>query len=272
MSIPLPSNLEIKKSKEHRAQIVIEPCYPGYGVTLGNALRRVLLPSIEGAAITSFKLKGAQHEFSSLPYIKEDVIEIMLNLKAIRLKVFSDEPVILNLKVKGEKVVTAKDIAKNAQVEIINLDQTICAVTDKSSEVEMEFVAQKGRGYVTVEERENEKVDLGTIIIDAVYTPLVNVGFEIENVRVGDKTDYERLILKIETDGTITPEEALKQAADILVNHFQFVSNGKAEPAAILKEPSKEDIAEPLAKAVSVKAPEPETAKKKRGRPKKQIN
>jgi len=269
MSIPLPTSLEIKKIKDHRAQIIIEPCYPGYGVTLGNSLRRVLLSSIEGAAITAFKMIGIQHEFSSLPYIKEDVIEIILNLKAIRLKVFSDEPVVLNLKVKGEKVVTAKDIAKNAQVEIINPEQIICTLTDKSGEAEMELVAQKGRGYATVEEREKEKVDLGTIIIDAVYSPLVSVGFEIENVRVGQRTDYEKLILKVETDGTITPEEALKQAADILVQHFQFVSGGKAETAEVLKEPSEEKSNQPV-KEETIETPEPEIVKKKRGRPRKQ--
>jgi len=275
MSISLPTNIEIKQGKDNRAQITIEPCYPGYGVTLGNSLRRALLSSIEGGAITSFKINGVQHEFSSLPNIKEDVIEMMLNFKAIRLKVFSDEPVVLNIKAKGEKVVTAKDIEKNSQVEIVNPEQTVCTLTDKSSEIEMELVVQKGYGYVTVEEREKEKVAIGTIIIDAIYSPVLNVGFDIESIRVGERTDYERLILNISTDGTITPEEALKQAAQILVEQFNFIKGDKvakkASPKAAAQEeaPEKKEDKPIKEEEAVIDSEEAEKPKKKRGRPKK---
>lgn len=268
MSISLPANIEIKQDKDNRAKITIEPCYPGYGVTLGNSLRRVLLSSIEGSAITSFKIVGVKHEFSSLPNVKEDVIEMMLNFKLIRLKVFSDEPVVLNLKVKGEKVVTAKDIEKNSQVEIANPDQVICTLTDKNSEIEMELIAQKGYGYVTVEKREKEKVDIGTIIIDAIYSPVLNVAFDIENVRVGERTDYERLILKVSTDGTITSQDALGQAANILVEQFNFVKGAKVktkskEKSLEAESPNKDDLTN------SDELEKEKIAKKKRGRPKK---
>lgn len=282
MSISLPTKIDIKNGKNNKAQIIIEPCYPGYGVTLGNSLRRVLLSSIEGTAITAFKIKGVQHEFSHLPNIKEDAIEIMLNLKSIRLKSYSSEPLILNLKVKGEKLVTAKDIEKNAQVEIINGDQPICTMTDKNTELEMELTVAKGHGYVTVEEREKEKVDLGTIMIDAIYTPVINVGFDIENVRVGERTDYERLILNIETDGSLPPEDALQRASTILVRQFLFVSgeqsveNQSAEPEAELKD-GVEDSAVSIKQATVAEAAveqkgssaKAEPATKKRGRPKK---
>lgn len=278
MSISLPTKIEIKNGKDHKAQIIIDPCYPGYGVTIGNSLRRVLLSSIEGTAITSFKIRGIQHEFSSLPNIKEDIIEIILNLKSIRLKSFSEEPVNLILKTKGEKIVTAKDIEKNAQVEIINGNQPICTITDKATELEMELTVKKGHGYVTVEQREKEKVDIGTIMIDAIYSPVINVGFEIVNVRVGERTDYERLILNIETDGSLKPEEAIKQSADILVQHFLFVSGEKSaqvisqtnnEPEETVKEiPVKKSKAEKSAQPQELST-EVEQVKKKRGRPKK---
>jgi len=223
MNISLPTTLKIENLKEHKAAISIEPCFPGYGVTLGNSLRRVLLSSIEGAAITSFKVVGAEHEFSTLPFVKEDLVEIMLNLKTVRLKMFSDEPVTLSLSIKGEKVVTAGDIAKNSDVEIVNPDAVIATLTDKKASLEMEFIVEKGMGYVTVEERAKEKVALGTIMVDALFTPLVNVGFDIVNVRVGQMTDYEKVVLNVETDGTITPQEAVARANDILVEHFNFI-------------------------------------------------
>ncbi len=263
MNIPLPKDVKINSDKGNKAQIVIEPCYPGYGVTLGNSLRRILLSSLEGGAITAFKVKGVNHEFSHLPNVKEDLIEVILNLKAIRLKIFSDEPVTLNLKVKGEKEVKARDIEKNSSVEIANPEQLICTVTDKSTELEIEFTAQKGHGYVTIEQRENEKVDIGVIKIDAIYTPMKNVGFEIENVRVGDRTDYEKLVLNIETNGTITPEQALKDASQILVDHFTLINGGK------VKEEKKVELKEKIEEKVNTEIVEEKT-KKKRGRPKKE--
>lgn len=274
MSIALPTNFNLKEAKDNRATVIIEPCYPGYGVTLGNALRRVLLSSINGAAVTAFKIKGAQHEFSSLPHIKEDLVEIMLNLKKICLKVFSAEPVILNLNIKGEKVVTAGDIQKNAQVEIVNPGAVIATLTDKSASLEMELVAQTGMGYVTVEDRAKEKLDIGTIMIDALYSPVVKVGFEIENIRVGQRTDFDRLTLKIETDGTITPGAAIAQASEILVNHFQLILNStqasETKPAALeLEKEVAAQTSEAELKPAKKKEAAEEKPKAKRGRPRK---
>jgi len=273
MEITLPSKLEIKDAKNNRAEIILEPCYPGYGVTLGNALRRVLLSSLEGAAIIAFKVNGVMHEFSSLPNVKEDLVEMILNLKRIRLKTYSEEVITLNLKVKGEKVVKAGDIEKNSDVEISNPDQVIATLTDKSAELEMELKVQKGRGYVTVEERSKEKVELGIIMIDALYTPVVNVGFEVEQVRVGGRTDYDKLVMRLETDGSLTPREALTKAAEILVSHFNIVS-GESAAADALAEKEEKESGKAVAPEVTATA---ETAAadleakpvKKRGRPRK---
>lgn len=282
MLIPLPNKLDIKETKGNKATIVIEPCYPGYGVTLGNALRRVLLSSIEGSAIIAFKIKGAHHEFSSLPNVKEDLVEIILNIKKIRLRVFSDEPIILNLNASGEKAVTADDIDKNAQVEIINPSAHILTLTSLNASISMEFTAKKGMGYVTVEDRAKEKVDLGTMIIDAIYSPIVNVGFDIDNIRVGERTDYERLSLKIETDGSINPKDALLQASEILVKHFQFVGelssdkktkskekNAEQEIASAIEDIEKNKPCEFQNKSIISEAKAPDKLIKKRGRPKK---
>lgn len=278
MSIPLPNNLEISEIKGNKATIAIEPCYPGYGVTLGNSLRRVLLSSIDGAAISSVSIEGSQHEFSTLPNVKEDLVEIVLNLKKIRLKVFSDEPVLLKLSVSGEKVVKAGDIEKNSDVEIASPEAVIATLTSKDAKLDMEFIAAQGRGYVTVEDRAKEKADVGWIMIDAFYSPVVSVGFEIENIRVGDRTDYERLLLKMETDGTISPKEVLSKASEILVNHFTFIldetvvgldkkKKAKAEEADLEIEEAAE-AKEDAADLEDEDAGE-EKSKKKRGRPKK---
>lgn len=280
MTIPLPNKLEIKEAKNNKAEVVIEPCYPGYGVTLGNALRRTLLSSIEGAAVTSFKLKGVMHEFSTLPNVKEDAVEIILNLKRIRLKVHSDGPVKLNLKVKGEKTVTAGDIEKNSDVEVINKNQVIATLTDKSAELDMELFAQKGMGYVTVEDRAKEKAELGVIVIDTLYSPVANVGFEVDNVRVGDRTDYDKITLKIETDGSLTPQEALEKAASILVEHYNMICGQVKDSAAVhvksarghdakKQDHAAEDAAADKITAEKEKTHAEEKPKKKRGRPKK---
>ena len=270
MNISLPTNLSIKEAKDNKATVVIEPCYPGYGVTLGNSLRRVLLSSIEGTAITAIKVNGAQHEFSALPNVSEDLVEIIMNVKKIRLKSFADEPVVLNINVKGQKIVTAADIEKNSQVEVINGNQIIATLTSKDAKLEMELVVEKGRGYVTVDERGKHKADIGSILIDAIYSPLFSVSFEIENMRVGERTDYERLVLKLETDGSITPKESLERASEILVDHFSFIYSETAidgsRPKAALAEAenfkteSKDEISDEV---------EAEDKPKKRGRPKK---
>jgi DNA-directed RNA polymerase subunit alpha len=270
-SIILPSKIEIKKGKQsNTATVTVEPCYYGYGTTLGNALRRVILSSLPGAAVTAVKIKGVQHEFSTIPHTKEDVVEILLNLKQIRLKVFSTETVRLTLKVKGEKEVTAADIDKSADVEVINKDAHIATLTNKNAELEMEIFVSQGRGFLPVEAREKEKLELGAIAIDAIFAPIKNIGYKVENVRVGDITNYDRLILDIETDGTITPEEALKQGVQILIDHFNLFLIGTKAQKTEVKEESievEEKVKEVAEEKEEVTAEE--KTKKKRGRPKK---
>jgi len=217
---------EIKKieSGENSGVFVIEPLYPGYGMTLGNSLRRVLLSSLDGAAITSVKIEGVAHEFSTIPNIKEDVVEIIMNLKRIRVKSLSDEVEYLNLSVAGQKKVTAGDIKKNANVEIANPEQEIATLDNKNARLEMELRVEKGRGYITVEKREREKLGVGVIALDALYSPIIKVRYNVESTRVGQMTNLDKLILEIETDGTITPDDAVARSADILVDHFLILT------------------------------------------------
>lgn len=219
--ILLPS--KIKFSHGERANegvLTVEPCTQGYGTTLGNALRRVLLSSLAGAAVTAVKIKGAEHEFSTLPNVKEDVLEIILNLKSLRLKLFSEEPIKLTLSAKGEKAVTAKDFAKDAQVEVVNPDLHICTLTDPSASFEMEITVAPGRGYRATEERgKDDKAELGTIAIDSLFSPVLSVSYKVEATRVGDRTDYDKLILRIETDGTLDPLDAVNQSVTILMDY-----------------------------------------------------
>jgi len=183
-----------------------------------------MLSSLPGAAVTAFKIKGVQHEFSAIPGVKEDALEIALNLKALRMRVHSDQPVRLTLSVKGAKVVTAGDIEKNADVEIANPDLHIVTITEKGAEFEMEIFVSRGRGYSTTEERGKEKLELGVIAIDAVYSPVREVGYHVENVRVGQITDYDKLVMSIETDGTMTPKEAMERTVKILLDHFNLLA------------------------------------------------
>ncbi|MBU6447687.1 DNA-directed RNA polymerase subunit alpha [Patescibacteria group bacterium] len=230
-AIPLPNRVSLIKEEGSHFEFEMEPLYPGYGVTIGNALRRVLLSSMPGAAVTAVKMKWVDHEFSTVPNVKEDVVEIILNLKQLRLKVHTDEPVRLTLKVKGEKDVTAADIKTNDLVEIENKDLHIATLDNKNSELDMELIVQQGRGYVPVEQRENEKLEIGMIAVDAIYTPVKNVNFEIKNVRVGQMTNFDKLIVSMDTDGTITGQEALNIAAHILVDHFSMLINDSSIPA-----------------------------------------
>lgn len=210
--------------------IAIEPCYFGYGTTLGNALRRVLLSSLPGAAATAVKIDGVAHEFSAIPHVQEDVIQILLNVKQLRLKVFTDEPVRLTLEANGKREVTAADITPSSDVEIVNKDLHIATLTHRDATFRMEIFARRGRGYVTTESRSHEKMELGTLGIDAIFTPIRNVGFRVENTRVGDITNYDRLLLTVETDGTVTPEDAVAQATKTLIDHFTFILEPPVEP------------------------------------------
>jgi len=280
--ISLPTKVNIKQ-EGNIGSVVIEPCYPGYGITIGNALRRVLLSSLPGSSVSAFKIKGVQHEFATITGVKEDVVEIMMNLKNLSLKINTDEPVELALKVKGEKVVKAGDIVKNSDVEVVNQDMVICHLTDKNAELDMKIWAERGLGYVPVEERKGEKAEVGVIQVDAVYTPVQKAGITKENVRVGERTDYDKLTLDIETDGSITIKEAMKQAGELLVEQFSYVS--VASEGDVVKkeveevEETKEETEKQENKEIKdeegedekeeEKTEEVEEKPKKRGRPKK---
>ncbi|MFH1866807.1 MAG: DNA-directed RNA polymerase subunit alpha [Patescibacteria group bacterium] len=259
-SLPLPKVVQVVNKGNHYDSIIIEPCWPGYGTTLANALRRVLLSSLPGAAVTMVKINNVSHEFSTLPGVKEDVVDIMLNLKLLRLKVFSDEPVKIQLKASGEKIVTAKDIKSTSDVEVINKDLLIATLTEKKAELDIELTVANGRGYSPVESREKEKIELGQIAIDSIFGPVIKVGFNVEDVRVGQVTNFDKITLEVETDGTISPLEAVKEASKILVDHFNFIVN---QSAGETKEetPVVEAVAEEEGKKVA----------KKRGRPKKEV-
>jgi DNA-directed RNA polymerase subunit alpha len=270
-NILLPSKIEFKEGKtKNEGIITIEPCYQGYGTTLGNALRRVLLSSLPGAAVTAVKIKGTPHEFSTIPSIKEDVIEIILNLKQLRLRVFNSEPVRLSLKAKGEKEVKAKDIETSSDVEIVNPDLHIATLTAKNADLDMEIFVSQGRGYVPTENREKENLEIGVISIDSIFTPIKNVGFKVEDTRVGQITNYDKLTLNVETDGTITPEAAFKQAVGMLLDYFHLIAGIDREKLPEVKKIEKKEMKEPIEEIIKPKKEEPEIKeKKKRGRPKK---
>lgn len=222
--IPLPKKPKIVKKEKNKATFEIEALYPGYGVTIGNSLRRVLLSSLEGAAVTQMKIKGVSHEFSTIPGVLEDVVTIMLNLKKLRFKMFTDEPQKAILKVKGEKEVLGSDFKIPAQLELVNPDCHIATLTQKSANLEIEIQVEKGVGYSPREERKKGKLEVGQILLDAIFTPIKKVAFKVENMRVGERTDFDRLYLEIETDGTISPEEAFSKSSEILKSHFDFLS------------------------------------------------
>lgn len=240
-NILLPVHVSIEATEQPNiATLVLEPCYFGYGTTVGNALRRVLLSSLPGAAVTAIKIKGATHEFQAIPSVKEDVLQIILNLKTLRLKSFSDSPVKLHLHVKGEKVVTAADFEPNADIEIINSDLIIANITEAKGEFELEIIVERGRGYSATEERKEKIDEFGMIAIDALFSPIRNVGYRVENTRVGDVTNYDKLIMTIETDGTIEAKEAIVQATKILLDYFQLLipQNGEGSESALPELPS----------------------------------
>lgn len=222
----LPSKPKAIKEEKNLGIFEIEGLYPGYGLTLGNALRRVLLSSLPGAAVTTIKIKGVNHEFSTISGVAEDVIQIILSLKKIRVKVFSNEPQNLTLSAKGEGKVTAKDFGKNSSVEIINPEVYIATLTDKKAELEITITVENGLGFVPVEAIKKEKLPIGTISVDALFSPIKKINYEVEDMRVGEKTDFNRLRIYIETDGTVSPRFAMKRSAEILFNHFQIIEEG----------------------------------------------
>ncbi len=238
--IPLPSLPKIIEEKENRALFEIKGLYPGYGITIGNSLRRVLLSSLEGVAITQVKIKGVSHEFSTIPNVAEDVVNILLNLKQLRFKMFSDEPQTITLLVKGEKEVKGLDLKIPTQAELMNKDMKICTLTSKSAEIEMEILVEKGIGYEPIERRKSEKVGVGVIPLDAIYTPVRKVSFHVENMRVGDRTDYDKLDIEVETDGSITPQQAISMASEVLISHFSLIP--RSFESSILEEKSEKEL------------------------------
>ena len=222
--ITLPEIKCIQDDK-NSAIFVVEPLHPGYGVTIGNSLRRTLLSSLEGAAVTSVKIDGVTHEFSTIPYIQEDVVEITLNLKQLKMKLHSEEPVVIKLSATKPGPITAGMIEKNADVEIVNTDLIIAHLDDKKGKLNMEITVENGRGYTPVEEREDEKNPLGSIAIDALFNPVINVNYNVENTRVGDRTDLDKLTIEIVTDGTIEARDTLDYAARLLVDHFAIFTH-----------------------------------------------
>jgi DNA-directed RNA polymerase subunit alpha len=223
----LSSTVSIKTVSEDSKNGVFEAegLFAGYGLTLGNALRRALLSSLPGAAATEIKIKGVSHEFSTVPGLREDIVELALNFKKLRFRLQVDEPQVLSLKVKGERDVTAADIELNSEVELANPEEVLGHLTAKDAELDIEIKVERGLGYVPSEARMSEgRLPIGTIALDAIFTPVQHVNFVVEDMRVGDRTDYNRLRLEIGTDGTISPSAALHKSANILKDHFEKVS------------------------------------------------
>lgn len=217
--IHTPGLVSVDDHSDNSATFTVEPLHSGYGMTLGNSLRRVLLSSIAGAAVTSFKIEGVSHEFTAVPGVKEDVVDIMLNLKGIRFRVYGDDVQNLRIVKKGKGVVTAKDIQTNADVEVVNPDQVIATVDDDKANFTVDLTVEVGRGYRTIEEGTAKKAS-DMIALDAVFTPVLRVRYKVENTRVGQATDLDKLLLTIDTDGSITPRDAFEEASAILVNQY----------------------------------------------------
>ncbi len=220
MKITTPQAPEYTVTGDHAGTFTISGCYPGYGTTIGNALRRVLLSSLSGSAITAVKIAGVSHEFSGIDGVVEDVVQIILNLKRVRVRSFVDGPVTMTLSAKGEGTVTAAQIDTPANVEIVNPDHVIATITDKKVHLEMELEVQTGIGYMSSDQQVRDEKEIGQIAIDAIFTPIRRVNYAVENMRVGKRTDYDRVMLDIETDGSITPQEAFDRGVAILMEQF----------------------------------------------------
>src|SRR3989338_4485286 len=249
-NVALPSKPKPVREEGFMGVYEIEGLYPGYGHTLGNSLRRIILSSLPGAAITQLKLDGVLHEFSTIPGMKEDVITLILNLKKVRFKMSTDEPQTLTLSVKGAKKVTASDITAGGQVEVLNPDQYICEMTDKNAVLDAEMKVEMGLGYLAKEAIQKDKVEIGTIALDAPFAPIRRVNYEVEMMRIGDRTDYNRLKITIETDGTLTPRAALESAIEVMIHQLKAIIGFKedeivSEDAPSVAEESTENMAPP---------------------------
>ncbi|MBM3288565.1 MAG: DNA-directed RNA polymerase subunit alpha [Candidatus Hydrogenedentes bacterium] len=220
----LPKSVKIAEgSTEQYARFVVEPFERGYGTTMGNALRRVLLASLEGSAVTAIKIEGIQHEFSAVPGVKEDVTDVVLNFKRAQLRLNSEQPEIITFKHKGAGPVTAEMVFKGTKIDALNPGHVIYNATSSSHNVEMKVKVAKGRGYMTAEHFELEHAEIGTIYLDASFSPVTRVNFQVEDARVGQTTDYDRLIMEVWTNGSITPEKAVEEAANLLIDHLKIL-------------------------------------------------
>ncbi len=228
--IHTPGLVHVDDHTDNSATFTVEPLHSGYGMTLGNSLRRVLLSSISGAAVTSFKIEGVTHEFTSVPGVKEDAVDIMLNLKGVRFRIFSEEPQTLRIVKQGKGSVTAKDIQVNADVEVVNPHHVIATIDDSKTKFTMDLVVEVGRGYRTIEETTARKAS-DMIAVDAIFSPVSRVRYKVENTRVGQMTNLDKLLLTIDTDGSLTPRDAFEEASAILVNQYTALA-GKTRVAA----------------------------------------
>ena len=227
-----PALASVEETGDYSASFVIEPLQAGYGNTLGNSLRRVLLSSVRGSAIVAFRIEGASHEFTTVPGIKEDVVDIMLNLKNIRLKVETDDPIVLRIEKKGAGPITGADIQTTADVEVINPEHVIATVDDPKKAVTIDLVVEAGRGYQTIEESSAKRLYSDMIALDAMFSPVLRVRYKVDNTRVGQETNLDRLQLNIETDGSMTPREVFEEAAAILVNQYTALAGSTTVEAA----------------------------------------
>lgn len=242
MPIPLPKKPRCVQKDGFKAVMEIENLYPGYGMTIGNTLRRVFLSSLGGAAVTLVKIQGVSHEFSTIPHVAEDVVQILLNLKQLRFKAHTDEPQKAHIKAHGEREVTGKDIETSSQMEIANPSLHIATLTDKKASLDIEMTVEKGFGYVQTEAMKKEKLEIGAMALDAIFTPIRKINYEVENMRVGDRTDFDRLRVSIETDGTIDPEEAFSKAAQIVVSQFQELVSPETESQSAPKSSAEREM------------------------------
>ncbi len=236
----LPSKPKIVSEEGFVGVYEIDGLYPGYGHTLGNSLRRIILSSLPGAAITKVKIAGVPHEFSTLNGVKEDIITILLSLKRVRIEMLTDEPQVATIKVSGIKEVTAADIVCGSQLNILNPEQVLAHITDKGTELDIEMTIERGLGYVSKELIQKDRVDIGSIVLDANFTPIRRVNYEVENMRVGDRTDFNRVKIFIETDGTVMPKEALEKSINIMIEQLKAIV-GFIEPEVTVEEDVKRD-------------------------------
>ncbi|MBY0473039.1 DNA-directed RNA polymerase subunit alpha [Patescibacteria group bacterium] len=234
-SITLPSKPRIISEEEHSGVYEIDGLYPGYGHTLGNSLRRIVLSSLPGAAITSVKIEGVEHEFSTMNGVREDVVTILLNLQKLRFEMLTGEPQTVTISAKGPKKITAADMTVPGQVRLLNPNAYVCELTDKNTSFEAEFRIERGLGYVPREALKKDRVEIGEISVNAIFSPIRRVNYEVENMRVGDRTDFNRLRIAIETDGTLTPRAALEQAIEVMITQLKAIVGFREEelPSAV---------------------------------------